>query len=91
MDEVSIQVNPIYSNTLGGAKLQVWEHNVEEALLLLAQNDLTSVEDATGLLEERDIEAKANEGTEWISYRNIGFVLLLFVILVVFLKAFGVV
>ena len=37
MDELSIQANPIYSNALGGVKLQVWANAVEEAEEVLSK------------------------------------------------------
>lgn len=88
MDELSIQINPIYSNTLGGAKLQVWEQDAEQALLLLAQNDISSVDDVAQTLEERDIETETNTGAAWLTYKNIGFLFLFLILLVVLLKAF---
>ncbi|KAA6302398.1 MAG: hypothetical protein EZS26_001511 [Candidatus Ordinivivax streblomastigis] len=36
-DELTIQVNPLYSNALGGVKLQVLESDVERALEILRE------------------------------------------------------
>lgn len=86
MDEVSIQINPIYSNTLGGAKLQVWEQDAEQALLLLAHNDITPVEDVEQFIDEKEIAAEDADKVSWLTYKKIGFIMLLFVVVVVLYK-----
>lgn len=91
MDEVSIQINPIYSNTLGGAKLQVWEQDAEQALLLLAHNDITPVEDVEQFMDEKEIAAEDANEAPWLTYKKIGFVLLFFILAVVLLKTFEVI
>jgi hypothetical protein len=58
MDALSIQMNPLYSNALGGVKLQVWEEDAERAMQLLLENDM---------LQEGDIASNGNiEGNEAI-------------------------
>lgn len=86
MDEVSIQINPIYSNTLGGAKLQVWEQDAEQALLLLAHNDITPVEDVEQFMDEKELAAQDANETPWLTYKKIGFILLLIVFGLVLFK-----
>ncbi len=36
-DELTVQANNLYSNAVGGVKLQVLEHDAEQAILLLKQ------------------------------------------------------
>ena len=38
-DELTLQVNPFYSNAIGGVKLQVRESDVERAMKILEEND----------------------------------------------------
>lgn len=45
MDELSIQMNPLYSNALGGVKLQVWEEDVEHAIKVLQLENILQPED----------------------------------------------
>lgn len=77
MDELSIQINPLYSNALGGAKLQVWEPDTQRALQILAEHNLATQSDLT----QQHIEFTEPDSTEednepkkpsWLTYKNIG-------------------
>lgn len=45
MDELSIQMNPLYSTALGGVKLQVWAEDVEMAMQVLHAHNMLQNED----------------------------------------------
>lgn len=59
MDELSIQMNPLSSQALGGVKLQVWEEDAERAIKLLQECNMqqvaeTTVSGATNLAEDTE-------------------------------------
>lgn len=47
IDELTVQVNPLYSNAIGGVKLQVRESDFENAIVILKEG---------GYLTDSDLE-----------------------------------
>ena len=47
-DELTVQVNPFYSNAIGGVKLQVMERDWEQAMTILKE---------TGYIENKDLQS----------------------------------
>ncbi|RYM31508.1 DUF2007 domain-containing protein [Brumimicrobium glaciale] len=50
IDELTVQVNPLYSNAIGGVKLQVRESDFENAIVILKEG---------GYLTDSDLEKSA--------------------------------
>lgn len=67
-DDVSIQINPLWSNGLGGVKLQVWEKDVKRTLLLLKVNidDVDINEPSPPILNP---STKKKHNSNWALYK----------------------
>ena len=65
-DELTVQVNPFYSNAIGGVKLQVPESELNKAIEILKETgtindeDLQSLEELPTLSEYSEVQQKSN-------------------------------
>ncbi|MCB9252326.1 MAG: DUF2007 domain-containing protein [Flavobacteriales bacterium] len=92
MDELTAQVNPIYSNAIGGIKLQVMPEDVEKAMEILREAGLPvrkdisefAYQDATDRTKT-DLPLVKNLNTEHKNILIISFILILIFTILLFI------
>jgi Zn finger protein HypA/HybF involved in hydrogenase expression len=69
-DELTVQVNPLYSNAIGGVKLQVKESDLQQAIEILKETgyikdkDLVPSDEAPRFNEYSDEQQSTNDGVK---------------------------
>ena len=78
-DELTVQTNPLYSNAIGGIKLQVKEEDIPEATKILRSE---------GYLTERESNENPYEEIKWLAdkipfFKNVRFEVRLIIMVVI--------
>jgi hypothetical protein len=83
-DQLTTQVMPLYSNALGGIKLQVGESDAARAIEMLKEAGISDEPDASTLVEKllQETIGKIPTGQKWRFYAIIALVTLLTALLI---------